>query len=66
MRDGEEVTGILPGSEVTIVTSQGEYRARKVVLTLGPWAPKFLPKLGINLPLKVNLSLLMDKLDFLR
>lgn len=59
LRDGEEVTGILPGSEVTIVTSQGEYRARKVVLTLGPWAPKFLPKLGINLPLKTVLTLVL-------
>lgn len=59
LRDGEEVTGILPGSDVTIVTSQGEYRARKVVLTLGPWAPKFLPKLGINLPLETVLILVL-------
>lgn len=66
LRDGEEVMGILFGFEVIIVMLYGEYRVRKVVFMLGLWVFKFLFKFGINLFLKVNLSLLMDKFDFLR
>nr|XP_022332549.1 peroxisomal sarcosine oxidase-like [Crassostrea virginica] len=59
LRDGEEVKDVIPGNVNTIVTSQGQYSARKVVVTVGPWAPKFLPRLGINIPLKTVLTLVL-------
>ncbi|XP_062588159.1 peroxisomal sarcosine oxidase-like isoform X1 [Saccostrea cucullata] len=55
LRDGEKVINIIPGSDVTIITSKGQYKARKLVLTVGPWATKLLPQLGIHIPLKVVL-----------
>ena len=44
-----------PGSTVAIKTTRDVYRCKTVVLALGPWAPKFLPRLGLQLPLKVGL-----------
>ena len=44
-----------PGNPVTIKTTRDVYRCKTVVLALGPWAPKFLPHLGLQLPLRVRL-----------
>ncbi|KAK3084136.1 hypothetical protein FSP39_008785, partial [Pinctada imbricata] len=52
LHDGEEMTSLIPGKIVTITTNVGQYKARGVVLTVGPWATKILPPLGINVPLK--------------
>ena len=54
LKDGEGMLDIQPGNIVTVKTSKGVYRCRSVVLALGPWAAKFLPRLGLNLPLKVG------------
>jgi glycine/D-amino acid oxidase-like deaminating enzyme len=55
LRDGEVVTDIIPGQVVIIMTSKTQYKARSVVLTVGPWATKLLPRLGIHIPLEVNI-----------
>ncbi|XP_048736822.2 peroxisomal sarcosine oxidase-like [Ostrea edulis] len=55
LRDGEEVTDILPGLVITIMTSKSQYKAKNLVLTVGPWATKLLPRLGIHIPLETVL-----------
>lgn len=53
LQDGEPVTRVTPGNPlVTVATTKGQYRAKKVVIAVGPWAPKFLKTLGLNLPLR--------------
>lgn len=52
IRDGEQMVNILPGEIITVQTSNGSYRCKSVVLTVGPWAKKFLPTLGVHLPLR--------------
>ena len=48
------VTEIIPGDTVTVKTDKREFRAKKIVITAGPWAPKIMEKLGIQLPFKVG------------
>lgn len=52
IRDGEPMIEVHPGDIVTVKTSTGTHQGRSVVLALGPWASKFLPKLGLSLPLR--------------
>ncbi|XP_015277374.1 PREDICTED: peroxisomal sarcosine oxidase isoform X1 [Gekko japonicus] len=52
VRDGEKVLAILPGSAVTITTNRGEYRAKRLVVTAGPWSSRLLDPLGVQLPLQ--------------
>ena len=44
------------GSDTLIIkTKTGQaYRARKVIIAAGPWAPEFLSRLGVKLPLKIS------------
>ncbi|XP_022085651.1 peroxisomal sarcosine oxidase-like isoform X2 [Acanthaster planci] len=54
LHDGEKVVKIVPHRMVTVCTNKGhEYKAGSLVLTPGPWAPKLLKPLGLDLPLKV-------------
>eukprot|EP00105_Crassostrea_gigas_P038872 XP_019923020.1 PREDICTED: peroxisomal sarcosine oxidase isoform X1 [Crassostrea gigas] len=53
LRDGEKVLDIIPGDTVGVRTSSHHYRTHSVVLTVGAWATKLLPKLQLTLPLKV-------------
>ncbi|KAM9318077.1 peroxisomal sarcosine oxidase [Pholidichthys leucotaenia] len=53
IKDKEEVTNIKPGPVVTVSTSAGEYRAKTVVITAGPWTNKLLAHTGLELPLEV-------------
>ncbi|XP_077167875.1 peroxisomal sarcosine oxidase [Paroedura picta] len=52
LRDGEKVLSILPGDAVTVTTNQGEYRAKSLVITAGPWTSHLLAPLGLQLPLQ--------------
>ncbi|XP_033748628.1 peroxisomal sarcosine oxidase-like [Pecten maximus] len=52
LRDNESMVDIFPGDIVTVKTNKGSYRGRNLVLTVGPWATKILPPLGVHLPLK--------------
>ncbi|XP_060077609.1 peroxisomal sarcosine oxidase-like [Ylistrum balloti] len=53
LRDNEAMVDVSPGDIVTVKTNKGSYRGRNLVLTVGPWATKVLPSLGIHIPLKV-------------
>ncbi|XP_060597744.1 peroxisomal sarcosine oxidase-like [Ruditapes philippinarum] len=50
--DGEPMLDLYPGDIVSIKTTKGVHRARSVVLALGAWAAKFLPRIGVNVPLE--------------
>lgn len=52
LRDGEPMISIFPGSTITVKTSKDSYKCHSLVLTVGPWAKKILPTLGIHLPLR--------------
>jgi glycine/D-amino acid oxidase-like deaminating enzyme len=52
IRHGEEVAGwATDGTGVGVMTAQGEYRADRLVITTGSWAPELL--CDLNLPLRV-------------
>lgn len=44
---------------MTVKTNKNSYKCRNLVLTVGPWASKILPPLGVNIPLKVRLPALL-------
>ncbi|XP_069134301.1 peroxisomal sarcosine oxidase-like [Argopecten irradians] len=52
LQDNEPVVDVFPGDIVTVNTNKASYRGRNLVLTVGPWATKVLPTLGVQLPLK--------------
>ena len=52
--DNHQVTEIIPGDIVTVVTNRGTFKAKNVVLAAGPWAPALCRSIGIHLPLKVK------------
>ena len=52
--DEHPVTQILPGPVITIRTSRGTFRTRRLVITAGAWAPALLRTLGVELPLQVG------------
>jgi hypothetical protein len=56
IHDGEPVLQVIPGDVVTVKTSKSSYQASHVIITVGPWAPKFLSSLGLHLPMKVPFS----------
>ena len=53
------MTEIIPGDLVTVETNKGSFKARKVVITAGPWGPGMVKKLGIELPFKVRTTFLI-------
>lgn len=52
--DENPVTEIVPGQVITLRTTKGTFRTRKLVITAGAWAPSLLSTLGLNLPLQVH------------
>ena len=55
LKDYHQVTEVIPGGGVvTVKTNKGNFEARKVIMTTGPWGPAMAKKLGIDLPFKVN------------
>ena len=52
--DNHQVTEILPGPVVTVVTNRGTFRGRKVVVTAGAWTGALMGTLGLELPFKVR------------
>ncbi|KAL2095354.1 hypothetical protein ACEWY4_010073 [Coilia grayii] len=53
IKDGVKVLNIQPGSTVTVTTAAGEYRAKSLIITAGPWASTLLSHTGLQLPLTV-------------
>ena len=52
--DCHQVTEIIPGDSVTVVTNRGSFKTRNVVIAAGPWAPTLCSSIGLHLPLKVT------------
>lgn len=52
LKDGEAMLDVHPGNIVGIKTTKGLHKCKSLVLALGPWASKFLPRLGLSLPLE--------------
>ena len=52
--DNCPVTDITPGDVVKLVTSKGCVSAKRVVLTVGPWAPVWVKTLGIDFNMRVK------------
>ena len=55
------MTEIVPGPEVTIRTDKGSFRTKKLVVTVGPWAPKLLKTIGVELPFVVSVPIVNVK-----
>ena len=51
------MTEIIPGDMMTVKTNKGNFEARKVIITAGPWGPAMVKKLGVDLPFRVRLLL---------
>ncbi|XP_068680940.1 peroxisomal sarcosine oxidase-like [Montipora foliosa] len=54
LHDGEKVLNIQPGSIVAIKTSKNCYKAKSVIITVGPWVNKLLKPLGVQIPISVQ------------
>ena len=54
LKDYHKVTEIIPGERVTAKTRHGDFMARKVIITAGPWTPKIMRQLGVELPVVVS------------
>ncbi|CAI8021713.1 Peroxisomal sarcosine oxidase [Geodia barretti] len=52
--DNHQVTEIIPGDRVTVVTNRGSFKANNVVIAAGPWAPALCSSIGVDLPFKVK------------
>ena len=52
--DEHPVTEIVPGQVITIRTSKGSFRTKKLVITAGSWASSVLSTLDLELPLKAS------------
>ncbi|XP_063415732.1 peroxisomal sarcosine oxidase-like [Mytilus trossulus] len=52
LQDGEPMVNIIPGDIITVQTTKGSYKCRSLVLTVGPWAQRILPAIGVHAPLK--------------
>ena len=54
--DRRKVIGIVPGPVVTVQTEKGGFKAKRVILTVGPWTNSLLMKIGpgLSLPLQVR------------
>lgn len=50
--DHEPAIDIIPGNIVTVKTTKGIYTAHNLVLTTGAWSPKWLSRLGMDIPLQ--------------
>ncbi len=52
-KDECSVSEVLPGDIVTVVTTSGSFRTKKLILTTGAWTNPLLQPLRLKLPLKV-------------
>ena len=60
LKDYRKVTEIIPGERVTVKTNHGDFSARRVIITAGPWTPKIMKQLGVDLPIVVRYIILGD------
>ena len=56
LKDYHKAVEIVPGESVTTVrTNNGDFMARRVIITAVPWTPKIMRQLGVELPIVVRL-----------
>lgn len=54
VRAHEPVTQIIPGKTVEVVTVNGRYRTRKLVVTGGAWINELIRDVGVQLPVQIE------------
>ena len=54
LKDYHKVMEVVPGERVTVKTNHGDFSARRVIITSGPWTPKIMKQLGVDLPITVS------------
>ena len=54
LKDYHKVIEIIPGERVTVKTNHGDFSAGWVIITAGPWTPKIMKQLGMDLPITVS------------
>ncbi|XP_069135761.1 peroxisomal sarcosine oxidase-like isoform X3 [Argopecten irradians] len=54
LKDGEKMMEIIPGKMISVKTEARLYRAKRVVLCVGPWASKVLTSIGLDVPLQTQ------------
>lgn len=54
LRHSEKVLHIQPGSVVDIKTTKTCYKAKSVIITVGPWVNKLLKPLGVQIPISIQ------------
>jgi len=54
LHDSEKVLDIQPGSVISIHTTKKSYKAKSVVITVGPWVNRVLKPLGVTIPLSIQ------------
>ena len=54
LKDYHKVMEITPGERVTVRTNYGDFNTRRVIITAGPWTPKIMRQLGVELPVVVS------------
>ena len=57
INDSEAVWDITPGSTARVRTSKASYTCDRLIITAGPWAPKLLKPIGLNIPLQVCIQM---------
>ena len=63
MADNEPVINIQSDAGIVEVTTRkGKYKSRSLIITAGAWAPKLLKHIGLDLPLWVSISNILDPL----
>ena len=54
LKDYHKVTEVVSGERVTVKTNHGDFSAGRVIITAGPWTPKIMIQLGVELPIVVR------------
>ncbi|XP_069135743.1 peroxisomal sarcosine oxidase-like isoform X2 [Argopecten irradians] len=54
LKDGERMMEIIPGKIISVKTEARLYRAKAVVLCVGPWASKILTSIGLDVSLQTQ------------
>ena len=54
LKDYHKVMEIIPGERATVKTNRGDFTAKRVIVTAGPWTPKIMRQLGVELPIVVS------------
>ena len=54
LKDYHKVTEIIPGERVAVRTNHSDFTARRVIITAGPWTPKIMRQLGVEMPVVVS------------